>query len=68
MNVFCNRITYGCFDSNMFRYINYNRRKRGIEKMIQNVVISLMHIKDYKKINELFVELHQGHVYNGPMI
>lgn len=36
--------------------------------MIQNVVISLMHIKDYKKINELFVELHQGHVYNGPMI
>lgn len=27
--------------------------------MIQNVVISLMHIKDYKRINELFIELHQ---------
>lgn len=36
--------------------------------MIQNVVISLMHIKDYKKINELFVELHQGHVIGRPDI
>lgn len=36
--------------------------------MIQNVVISLMHIKDYKRINELFIELHQEHVIGRPDI
>lgn len=36
--------------------------------MIQNVEISLMDIKDYKRINELFVELHQEHVIGRPDI